>query len=303
MRRSGSTSRSPTTTGAAGRPSPLTASAQDRPDPGVELGGRVGLDDVVVGTGVEQPHDLGVVVPRGGHDDGHRSTRCGPSAARRRRRGRGGRGRAPRRRAASRRRRPGRRCRGPRCARRGRRRPATRASVSRIRWSSSITSTDAIAARRYADGGRRPAGSRRLNQGLGLAWAASNAARASMVRVRRTVAFVARVVRGRRPRRRPSRGSASRSSSEQLAGSGSHPAPLSAERDPRRAGRRRATTTTTDGARPRRPRPPRPPPRPPPTPTTTRPLRAPPRHRAHDHHDRPGRRRRRPSPTTSSAAT
>jgi hypothetical protein len=42
---------------------------QHRLHPGIELLSGEGFDEVVVRAGVQQPHDLGVVVPGGGDDD------------------------------------------------------------------------------------------------------------------------------------------------------------------------------------------------------------------------------------------
>ena len=42
--------------------------AEHRADASVDLRGREGFDDVVVGAGVEEPDDLGLVVAGGGHD-------------------------------------------------------------------------------------------------------------------------------------------------------------------------------------------------------------------------------------------
>jgi len=48
------------------------AAPEDGADARVELRGRIGLDHVVVGAGIEQPHDLRFVVPRRRDDHRHR---------------------------------------------------------------------------------------------------------------------------------------------------------------------------------------------------------------------------------------
>ena len=62
-----STTRSPTVSGSSG--SSDAGAAQHRADPRLELVHAEGLDDVVVGAGVQGLHDRGVVVARGHHDD------------------------------------------------------------------------------------------------------------------------------------------------------------------------------------------------------------------------------------------
>ena len=86
-----------------------------------------------------------------------------------------------------------------------------------------------MAPRRYDDGGRRPrrfGGS--LTQGLGRPWVAPGRRRARMEPCAGRSASLPCGSRPARPRP-PSRGWACRPVSDQLAGSGSHPDPLSAE--------------------------------------------------------------------------
>ena len=224
-----------------------------------------GLIDVVVGAGVEHPHDLGVVVTGGGDDHRHgrhaadHAEHVGAVEVRQ------ARGRGRRRRAASRPRRRGRRRRGPRCGPRARRRRATRA----MRLPDPLVVLDhehrchrAPTLRRRPRRGHR--GSTRLNPPLGRPWAAAKRRAGQDGRVRQDRRSSS--PRGSWPAPSPSTLASVGVStvSDQVTGS-SRPAPLSAEqvsdelarRRRRDASHRRRVDHDDDGAADhRRPPPP-----------------------------------------------